>query len=134
MRSIYSNPYKYAVKCNVPIELAKIACKKQRHIDKERKKHYPVCPQCGSKKLSYEMGSYEEGYGDFIECNDCGETYELDEVENIDNLPCFEWDFDPVVYFSTTENQKEGWIEACSSDKLEDWHSFARTMIVGRRI
>ena len=41
---------------------------------KEQKKHPCRCPACGSKHLYYEHGSYEEGYGDFVECTDCGET------------------------------------------------------------
>lgn len=49
MKSIYSNPYKYAVKCNIPFDLAKIMCLKQRHFDKEERKHRMYCPVCKSK-------------------------------------------------------------------------------------
>ena len=131
-RSIYDNPYKYAIVCNVPFDIAKIACKKQRHLDKEHNKHKAYCPKCGSKHLEYEMGSYEEGYGDFIECSECGETFDLPEVPNVDymTLSGFE-DFDAVLYFSTTGNKSEGWVEACGAKTLEEWQAFARRSIVG---
>ena len=29
-----------------------------------------------SQKRNFESGSYEEVYGDFIECEDCAETHE----------------------------------------------------------
>lgn len=64
MRSIYANPYKYACKCDIPIELAKIACLKQRHFIKEQQKHPMYCPICKSKNMNFESGSYEEGYGE----------------------------------------------------------------------
>ena len=78
MRSIYANPYKYACKCDIPIELAKIACLKQRHFIKEQQKHPMYCPICKSKNMNFESGSYEEGYGDFIECEDCGGKASID--------------------------------------------------------
>ena len=56
MKSIYSNPYKYAVKCNIPFELAKIMCLKQRHFYKEEKKHRMYCPICKSKNLTNTHG------------------------------------------------------------------------------
>ena len=65
MRSIYANPYKYAIECDIPFSLAKIMCKKQRHFEKEQRKHRMYCPVCKSKNLVFESGSYEEGYGDF---------------------------------------------------------------------
>lgn len=132
-RSLYDNPYKYACVCSVPLKLAKIACKKQRHLEKEQKKHPCRCPACGSKHLYYEHGSYEEGYGDFVECTDCGETYDPGEIPNIEygSLTPFE-DFDPVIYFSLTENKLEGWKEACGAETHEEWIHFAEKMIAGR--
>lgn len=134
MRSIYDNPYKYACVCNVPFELAKIACLKQRHWNRMQRKHPMYCPKCKSKNVFFEGGSCEEGYGDFIGCEDCGETFNCDEVPNAEYANLTGWeDFDPVVYFSSTANKEEGWKEACGSDKYEDWISFARHMIIGRR-
>ena len=134
MKSIYSNPYKYSVKCNIPFELAKIMCLKQRHFYKEQRKHPMYCPICKSKKLNYEMGSYEEGYGEFIECYDCGETFDCDEVPNVEYASLTGWeDFDAVLYFSNTENKSEGWKEACGATTYEEWLEFATRMIIGRR-
>lgn len=133
MRSIYDNPYKYACVCNVPFELAKIACKKQRHLDKEYAKHIPRCPVCNSKKLYIESGSYEEGYDAYVECDECGSGFDFEEVPNSEYIRTYGDDFDAVVYFSTTEYKKDGWREACGSDKYEDWVKFAKHMIIGRR-
>lgn len=133
LRSLYDNPYKYACVCSVPLKLAKIACKKQRHLEKEQKKHPCRCLACGSKHLYYGHGSYEEGYGDYVECNNCGETYDPCEIPNIKygSLTPFE-DFDPVIYFSLTENKLEGWKEACGTETHEEWIHFAEKMIAGR--
>lgn len=131
MRSIYDNPYKYACECDIPIELAKIACLKERHLRKEQKKHKPKCPKCGSKKLNYEMGSYEEGYEDYVECDECGETYEPNEIKNIEYMPS-SWDnFDVLLYFSNGED-KTGWMEACGAETIEEWQAFARKEILER--
>lgn len=133
MRSIYANPYKYACKCNIPIELAKIACLKQRHFIKEQKKHPMHCPICKSKNMIFESGSYEEGYGDFIECEDCGETFDCDKVPNAEYASLTGWeDFDGVLYLSTTENKSEGWKEAYGFETHEEWLKFATKTIIGR--
>ena len=134
MRSIYANPYKYACKCDIPIELAKIACLKQRHFIKEQQKHPMYCPICKSKNMNFESGSYEEGYGDFIECKDCGETFDCNQVPNVEyaSLTGCE-DFDAVLYFSNTNNKSEGWREACGAETHEEWLEFATKMIIGRR-
>ena len=134
MRSIYANPYKYACLCDIPIELAKIACQKQRHFVKEQKKHPMYCPVCKSKRLTFEMGSYEEGYGDFIECEDCGETFDCDKVPNAKYASLTGWeDFDAVLYFSNPENKSEGWMEACGATTHEEWVEYARLNIIGKR-
>lgn len=133
-RSIYDNPYKYACVCNIPFELAKIACNKQRHFDKEYRKHRAYCPKCKSKNLEYDGGSWEEGYGEFIECGDCGETFDCDEVPNIKYARLTGWeDFDAVLYFSNTENKEDGWKEACGGTTHKEWLDFATQMIIGRR-
>lgn len=132
MRSIYDNPYKYACECDIPIELAKIACLKERHLRKEQKKHKPKCPNCGSKKLDYEMGSYEEGYGDYFECVTCGETYDPNEIKNIEYMPCPFGDFDVVLYFRRRGQNISGWDEACGATTMEEWQAFARKEIVGK--
>ena len=133
MKSIYANPYKYAVKCNITFELAKIMCLKQRHFYKEQRKHPMCCPVCKSKRLNYESGSYEEGYGEFIECYDCGKTFDCDEVPNVEYASLTGWeDFDAVLYFSNTENKSEGWKEACGAETHEEWLKFATKMITGR--
>ena len=134
MRSIYANPYKYACQCCIPIELAKIACKKQRHFLKEQRKHRMYCPVCKSKNVVFEMGSYEEGYGDFIECEDCGETFDCNEVPNVEYASLSGWeDFDAVLYFSNTENKSDGWKEACGTTTHKEWIEFATKNIIGRR-
>ena len=53
-RSLYDNPYKYACVCSVPLKLAKIACKKQRHLEKEQKKHQAMLStlECGDCVLT----------------------------------------------------------------------------------
>ena len=134
MKSIYSNPYKYAIKCDIPFELAKTACLKQRHFLKEQRKHPMYCPVCKSKHLHFEGGAYEEGYGDFIECEDCGEAFDCDEVPNAKYAYLTGWeDFDAVLYFSNTENKEKGWMEACGATTHEEWIAFARRNIIGKR-
>jgi len=134
MRSIYDNPYKYACVCDVPIELAKIACLKHRHNIKEQRKHRAYCPCCKSKHLIFNMGSYEEGYGDFFECYECGETFDPSEIPNVEYFDYMGWaDFDAVLYFSDTNNKEEGWLEACGATTHEEWLRFAKSMIVGKR-
>lgn len=132
-RGIYDNPYKYAIECNIPYDLAKIACLKHRHFLKEKRKKAPRCPICDSKRMIYQMGSYEEGYGDYVECDCCGETFEPDEIKNIEYLPTSRDDFDVVLYFSLAENTKAGWMEACGAKTLEEWQNYARREILGRR-
>lgn len=131
MSGIYLNPYKYAVECNIPIDLAKIACKKYRHFYKEQRKHIPRCPKCGSKKLEVEYGSYEEGYDGFITCESCDEAFDFNEIGNIKYLPYYGDYFDAVLYFASYEDKKQGWLEACGTETLEGWHRFAEDMIIG---
>ena len=133
-KSIYMNPYKYACVCHVPFELAKIACLKIRHAKKEQQKNPSRCPSCNSKKIFYQFGSIEEGYGDFIECQECGETFSPDEIKNIQYLgydPFNPLDMDIVLYFSMYyRDPAEGWRDACGAETLEEWHAFARKEIL----
>ena len=132
MRSIYDNPYKYAVVCNIPFWLAKIACKKQRHLLKEVNKHRMYCPTCGSRHLGFEGGSYEEGYSDYIYCEDCGSQFDVVEVPNSAYASLTGWeDFDPVLYFGCRENKTQGWKEACGGETYEEWLLFAKNIILG---
>ena len=135
MRTIYDNPYKYACVCNVPFELAKIACLKRRHKDKMRRKHPVHCPTCNSKHLIYEMGSYEEGYSDFIECDECGDTFDCSEIPNIEYVDLTGWDdFDAVLFFSQNDVAKtEDGEKACGAEDLEEWIKFAQNNIIGIR-
>ena len=123
---IYANPYKYAYRCNVPIELARIICKYQNHIAKLTY-HAKKCPRCGARSLYFEGGSYEEGYGDFIECETCEETFGVDDIENGEYLSGWS-DFDVILYGSlgdTEEERRESRIAMCGSDDIKKWHEFA---------
>lgn len=122
MRDIYLNPYKYACVCNIPFELAKIACLKRRHYYKELRKHGPFCPACGSKSIFYEEGSYEDGYDSYVECENCEETFGPHEIENINYIIPFN-DFDTVLYFAETR-------DVVYTEK--EWQEFARKEILGR--
>lgn len=134
MKSIYANPYKYACVCDVPIDLAKISCKKHRHIEKEKRKHRVFCPKCGTEHLRVNLVSYKEGRIDFFECVDCGDLFSPSEIPNVEYFDCSPWEeFDPVLYFSDPKNKQEGWLEACGSDKYEDWIAFSIEKIIGKR-
>lgn len=134
MRSIYANPYKYAVTCDIPFELAKIACAKARHCKKEARKHPMRCPNCNSKRLCFEHGSYEEGYSDYIECDNCGETYDVDAVPNSEyqSLTGYE-DFDAVLFYSGTEDGYGDIMPKGAAKTHEEWVKFARDAIIGKR-
>ena len=134
MRSIYANPYKYACTCSISFELAKIMCKKQRHFYKEQKKHPMYCPVCKSKHLTYEGGSWEEGYDEFIECADCGETFDCGDVPNVEYASLTGWEnFDPVLFYSHPEEPELGWQEACGATTQEEWMVFATQTITGKK-
>ena len=127
--SIYANPKRYARKCNIPIELAKIECRRQKTIAKKRKKI--KCPICKRKRLAFIHGSYEEGHDAFLECGFCGETYDPHEIRNSDLL-CFGNDFDAVLYFSggrTAEERAKYRMEAIGEYDDASWVKFAERMI-----
>lgn len=133
-KSVYLNPYKYAYICDVPIEYARIAQKRQNNISKiiynARK-----CPKCGSHSLCFEGGSYEEGYGDYIYCDNesCGEDFEVSDIKNGEYLSGW-LDFDVVLYTCSgetdAERQKDR-IAMCNSENVGDWHEFAWNHIHG---
>ena len=127
IKSIYDNPYKYAYECDVPIELARIACKKQRRFNKlvhrARK-----CPECNSRALRYDCGSWwHEGIGDSLYCEKCGSEYEIEEIEN-GNLLIAMAGFDFIVYYSLPKKiewRMEARAEELGVNTLEEWHSWA---------
>ena len=127
VRGIYNNPYKYAYECDVPIELARATCKLQRKYDKMR---YRVakCPVCKVRALTYENGSYEEGYSDFIICDSCGESFDIDEIKNCDLLHGMGSSFDSVLWFSmgaTPEKRQEDRAKELGVNTIEEWHKWA---------
>ena len=126
-KSIYANPYKYAYICNVPIDYARVVQKQQNNISKivynARK-----CPKCGSRSLCFECGSYEEGYGDYIYCDNesCGETFSVSDIKNGTYLSGW-LDFDIVLWASkgkTDEERAESRKEQCCSEGFENWSEF----------
>lgn len=132
--SIYTNPYKYAYICDVPIEYARIVQKRQNNIAKiiynARK-----CPKCGSHSLCFEGGSYEEGYDDYIYCenDECEADYEVSEIKNGQYLSGW-LDFDVVWYGLINvddEKKKEYRLMMCGSDNINEWHKFAWDHIRG---
>ena len=132
-KCIYQDPREYAKLCDIPLDLAKIACKKYRHHQKEFRKKKPKCPICHRKTLYIEDESYEEGYSAFISCENCGSDFSFSEIPNSEYIERFWDDFDPVLYFANMENKKEGRIAACGDDSDEAWEKFARNQILGRR-
>ena len=63
---------KYKKETNCTRKQANIAIKYLEFLNCMTEK-YSVCPECGGK-LYFEGGSYEEGYDDFIGCNYCDFT------------------------------------------------------------
>lgn len=124
--SIYDNPYKYAYECDVPIELARATCKLQRKYDKMIYRA-AKCPVCKARALTYESGSYEEGYGDFIYCDSCDESFNVDEIKN--GVLLHSWgNFDSVLWFSlgaTPEKRKEDRAKELGVNTIEEWHKWA---------
>lgn len=72
--SIYLNPKRYAEVTHTTLEQAKIRCDYFRTF-LEKTEVAKICPKCKASTLEFECGSYEEGYGDYIRCeNDQIET------------------------------------------------------------
>lgn len=125
--SIYDNPYKYAYECDVPIDLARATCKLQRKYDKMRYRA-AKCPVCKARALTYESGDYWEGYSDFISCDSCGESFDLDEIKNCDLLHGCGSSFDSVLWFSmgaTPEKRQEERAKELEVNTIEEWHKWA---------
>ena len=127
MSSVYDNPYKYAVICDVPIELARAVCKIQRKTDKMRYKARK-CPVCKGRGLEAEFGSYEEGYGDYIGCDHCGATFDLKEIENGFLLFGLQ-DFDVILWFSVHKKDRQ---EKLGIKNIEEWHEWAWKELKGK--
>lgn len=133
-KSIYANPYKYAYICDVPIEYARIVQKRENNIAKivynARK-----CPKCGSRSLCFEGGSYEEGYGDYIYCDNenCEETFLVSDINNGQYLSGW-FDFDSVLWASrgkTEEERAKTRSEECYSEGFDNWSDFIWNHIRG---
>jgi hypothetical protein len=74
--SIYADPVKYARMARITIGMAEIWCAEQLRLAAEIEAAR-TCPKCGKPTLTYEIGCYEEGYDDYIHC-------ENDEVPEVD--------------------------------------------------
>lgn len=125
-KGIYGNPYKYAYECDVPIELARAVCKYQRRLDNMRYRA-TKCPVCKDRALEFEGGSYEEGYGDFIYCDSCGEAFDVEEIEKSWLLHWWS-DFDAILWYSSGSTKEENWRhreEELGITNIEEWHSWA---------
>lgn len=119
--TIYNDPQKYSKQTSTSIEQAELRCSLFKQI--QQKVHEArKCPKCSKHTLTLEEGNYEEGYSDYIYCEndkivviddgeecttDCGFTSEaLKEFELL-----YHWhDFDEVLAFSL-DNEDRG-IEA----------------------
>lgn len=110
--SIYNVPKDYAAQTVMSLEQATIRCNHYKKIE-EQSFEASKCPQCGQHTLAIECGSFEEGYSDFVYCendkvtvtDEDGETYHTDcdftsnvtkEYEPISHY----YDFDEVLAFS----------------------------------
>ena len=126
MSSIYSNPYKYAYECDVPIELARAVCKYQRRLENMRYRA-TKCPVCKDRALEFEGGSYEEGYDDYIYCDSCGEAFDVGEITH--GWLLHGWsDFDVILWYSSCSTKKENWImrdNELEITTIEEWHNWA---------
>lgn len=108
--SIYNNPELYAKEANITLEQAEIRCTYFRKLE-ELNYLAKKCPSCGQHTLTFEEGSYEEGYGSYIYCDndkliqtENGEEYESDceftsDVEKSYEAICDVRDLDVVLMF-----------------------------------
>lgn len=136
MKTIYDDPYHYAYTCGVPLDLARIACKRWRHHRRMMQTHPCKCPVCGSKQLAIELGSYEEGTHDFVFCEVCDNDFKPSDIKNIEygSISPFPPYVDLVLYFSSLENKLEGRRMACGRTDDAAWLQFATEQITGKRI
>jgi hypothetical protein len=91
----------YKDKTNCTEEQAKVAITYFNFIN-EKAIEASKCPKC-SGKLYFEGGSYEEGYGDFIACEECDFT---SDVEGIYEYLGPWYGFDPCLYAPEMFNHK----------------------------
>lgn len=109
--SIYENPEKYAELTLTTLEQAKIRCEHFLQVEKEMHE-VKKCPKCGKHTLEAESGSYEEGYGSYLRCEN-SEVETFDEESNRILDDCYytsgitseymvasEKDYDVVLAFS----------------------------------
>jgi len=86
-----------------------------------------ICPECSHKSLEFEGGSYEEGYGDFIACNQCDFT---SDVETKFEPLVYGNDFDVLMWFAM-DIERNGikeveheigcsWSEFCTKTIIEE--------------
>lgn len=131
--SIYSDHIDYAKKVRMPIRLAEIWCKNQLELKKEMDKA-KKCPKCGKDTLELELGSYEEGYSDYVHCSNDeipavdvdGEEYftECDYTASPEkgHEPLSAWyDFDVIMAFRCGMS---GRVKEFGS--LQEWLKFVR--------
>lgn len=131
--SIHNDHVEYAKKVRMPVNLAKIWCTNQLEIKEEMNKA-KICPKCEKPTLELELGSYEEGYNDYVYCvnneilaiDDDGEEYYTDcdytsEPKNEhEPLSCW-YDFDVLLAHSI------GYDESRKHDTdLQEWLKFVR--------
>ena len=98
--TIYEDVKRYAEKTMMTEEQAKIRCDYYLNLKKEIDEKMAIaiiCPACKQPTLSFEPGSYEEGYGDYVECNGEGDCEYSSEEHS---YPHHSDDFDVVLMFA----------------------------------
>lgn len=98
--TIYEDVKRYAEVTMMTEEQAKIRCDYYLKLKKEMDEKMAIaiiCPVCKQPTLSFEPGSYEEGYGDYVECDGEGDC-EYSSEEHA--FPHHNDDFDIVLAFA----------------------------------
>jgi len=110
---IYDNAEEYAKQTFTTLEQAKIRCDHYKKLQ-EQQHQAKKCPKCGQHTLEFETGCYEEGYGDYIYCENEKVEKVIDEdgeefykecdftskvTKNFEPIHHW-WDFDEVLAFS----------------------------------
>ena len=124
-KSIYEKPRRYAKKCDIPMEYARRLCKSFLKTEREMRKHNK-CPVCGKRKLFYDYGDSEYSYDSWIECGNCGNTFEIgDPAYPRLTVGDFRENFDIFLWMSSTGdkycefNDYGDWIEFVKKEMLE---------------
>lgn len=100
--TIYEDAKKYAELTMMTEEQAKIRCDYFLNLQKEIKEKMAIaiiCPTCKQPTLSFELGSYEEGYGDYVVCEGEGDC---DYSSEQHSFPHHSDDFDVVLFFASS--------------------------------